>query len=111
MADPGFPRGGGAKPRGGAPSYYLANFPRKLHENEEISGRGARGTRPPLDPPLTINTVQTSLFVFVRRCKVNQFRALLACVPRNFVIVHTNYGTTIRVKVFLTRRYLLGNAS
>ena len=56
MADPGFPRGGGANPRGGAPTYYLANFSRKLHENEEILGRG--GGRVPgarLDPPLVSN--------------------------------------------------------
>ena len=25
----------GTKPKRGAPTYYLANFPRKLHENEE----------------------------------------------------------------------------
>ena len=43
----------GALTQRGAPTYYLANFCRKLHENEEILGRG--GTRdacPPLDPPL-----------------------------------------------------------
>ena len=33
VADPGFPRGE-------APTYYLANFSRKLHENKEILGRG-----------------------------------------------------------------------
>ena len=26
VADPGFPRGGGANPRGGASTYYLVNF-------------------------------------------------------------------------------------
>ena len=53
VADPGFSRGGGANPKGGAPTYYLTNFCRKLHENEEILGRGgARDARPPLDPPL-----------------------------------------------------------
>ena len=50
VADPGFPRGGGAKPRGGAPTYYLANFSRKLHENEEISGQ--RGVGASLEPLL-----------------------------------------------------------
>ena len=49
MADPGFPRGGGANPKG-------ANFSQKLHENEEISGQmGGGGARPShlnLDPPL-----------------------------------------------------------
>ena len=46
MADPGFPRGGSANPKGGggAPTYDLAKFSRKLHENEEILGRG--GARP-----------------------------------------------------------------
>ena len=50
VADPGFPRGGGANPKGrGAPAYYLANFSRKLHENEEIWGqRGGRVPRAPL---------------------------------------------------------------
>ena len=46
VADPGFPRGGGANPKGGggAPAYYLVNVSKKLHENEEILGRG--GARP-----------------------------------------------------------------
>ena len=53
MADPGFPRGGALTPKGGAPTYYLVNFSRKLHKNEEILGQGgARPSRPPLDPPL-----------------------------------------------------------
>ena len=47
VADQGFPRGGGANPKGGAPTYYLANFSRKLHENEEILGQGGRPSRPP----------------------------------------------------------------
>ena len=60
MADPGFPRGGGANPKGGAPIYYLANFSRKLHENEEILSRGrARPSRPPLDPPLSASSLLT----------------------------------------------------
>ena len=50
VADPGFPRGEGANPKGGAPTYYLANFSRKLHENEEILGQ--RGGRASLAPPL-----------------------------------------------------------
>ena len=54
VADPGFPRGGGANPKGGAPTYYLANFSRKLDENEEFLDQrgGARPSRPSLDPPL-----------------------------------------------------------
>ena len=53
VGDPGFPRGGGANPKGGAPTYYLANFSRKLHKNEEILGRGGRASLAlSLDPPL-----------------------------------------------------------
>ena len=50
VADPGFLRGGGANPKGGgAPTYYLANFCRKLHENEEIlDQRGGASLAPPL---------------------------------------------------------------
>ena len=59
VADPGFPRGGGANPKGGVPTYYLANFSRKLHENEEILGQrgGAHPSCPPLDPPLEIKEI------------------------------------------------------
>ena len=64
VADPGFPRGGSANPKGGVPTYYLANFSRKLHENEEILGRGgARPSRPPLDPPLPVLTSYSFVFV------------------------------------------------
>ena len=55
VADPRFPRGGGANPLGGAPTYYLANFSQKLHEDKEmfaLGGRGACVPRAPLDPPL-----------------------------------------------------------
>ena len=43
-----FPEEGALTPKGGAPTYNLANFSRKLHENEEILSQGARGTRAPL---------------------------------------------------------------
>ena len=53
VADPGFPRGGGTNPKGGVPTYYLANFSPKLHENEEIlDQRGHASLASPLDPPL-----------------------------------------------------------
>ena len=42
-----FPEEGALTPKGGAPTYYLANFSRKLHENEEILGRGGRVPRAP----------------------------------------------------------------
>ena len=45
IADPGFPRGEGANPREGGPTYYLTNFSRKLNEN--FGPAGAR----PLCPP------------------------------------------------------------
>ena len=37
---------------GEAPTYYLANFSRKLHENEKILGRGHVSLALPLDPPM-----------------------------------------------------------
>ena len=52
-ADPGYPVGGGANPPGGAPTYDFAKFREKLHEIENILGRGgARAGRAPLNPPL-----------------------------------------------------------
>ena len=54
VADPGFPRGGGANSPGGAPTYDFAKFHQKLHEIERIwTPRG--GARPKfyyVDPPL-----------------------------------------------------------
>ena len=47
----GFPEEG-ALAQKGAPTYYLANFSRKLHENEEILGQKGGVPRAPLDPPL-----------------------------------------------------------
>ena len=43
VADPGFPRGGGANPKVGASTYYLVKNFLKLHENERIWTR---------DPPM-----------------------------------------------------------
>ena len=43
VADPGFPRGGGANsPGGGAPTYDFAKFSPKLHEIERIWTPGGR---------------------------------------------------------------------
>ena len=56
-ADPGFSVGGGTNPGGGggSPTYDFAKISKKLHEIENILGRGgapgAPGV-PPLDPPL-----------------------------------------------------------
>ena len=52
MADPGFPRGGGANSGGGAPTYDFAKFSQKLHEIETILTRGARPKFYYVDPPL-----------------------------------------------------------
>ena len=54
MADPGFPRGGGANSRGGAPTYDFTKFSQKLHLIERIwtPQRGRASLAPPLDPPL-----------------------------------------------------------
>ena len=41
------------QPLRGASTYYLTNFFRKLHENEEIlAQREGESPAPPLDPPL-----------------------------------------------------------
>ena len=58
VADPGFPRGGGANSPGGggAPTYDFAKFSQKLHEIERIWTRGGGGGAHPkfyyVDPPL-----------------------------------------------------------
>ena len=43
-----FSEEGALVPKGRARTYYFANFSRKLHENEEILGRGGREGRAPL---------------------------------------------------------------
>ena len=59
VADPGFPRGGGTNPQGGAPGYDFIKISQKLHEIKENLARGGGGARPlrptPLDPPLSIS--------------------------------------------------------
>ena len=45
----------GAPTPEGAPTYYLAKFSQKLHENEILAQKGTQGTRAPsFDPPLEI---------------------------------------------------------
>ena len=62
VADPGFPRGGGANFPGGRQHTILPKFPKKLHEIERIwtPRGGARPLRPPLDPPLVCNVIDDS---------------------------------------------------
>ena len=46
VADPGFPRGGGANSPGGASTYDFAKFSQKLHEIERIwTPRGGRASK------------------------------------------------------------------
>ena len=68
MADPGFPRGGGANSPGGAPTYEIAKFSEKLHEIERIwtPRGGARPSRPPLDPPMVTDSIQTPFCSMLR---------------------------------------------
>ena len=63
LADPGFPRGGGRQLQRGAPTYYLANFSRKLNENEEILGQ--RRERASLELTLRSATVKCRTFFLV----------------------------------------------
>ena len=68
-----FPVEGAVTPKGGVPTYYLANFSRKLHENEEILGQKGSALAPPLDPPL-------SRYRRCGCCWVNIWSSLLLCV-------------------------------
>ena len=68
VADPGFPRGGGANSRG-APTYDFAKFSEKLHEIERIwtpSG-GARPKFYYVDPPLVtlVKVIRTAISLVV----------------------------------------------
>ena len=57
VADPGFPRGGGANSPGGMPTYNFAKISQKLHEIERIWTPRGGGARPKfyyVDPPLTL---------------------------------------------------------
>ena len=63
VADPGFPRGALTAER--APTYYLANFVQKLHEDEEILGRGGVG-RTRLSCPAISSTGHTILFQIIK---------------------------------------------
>ena len=46
-----FPEEGALTPKGGMPTYYLANFSRKLHENEEILGQRGGASLAHTPPP------------------------------------------------------------
>ena len=59
-----FPEEGALTPKGRVPTYYLANFSRKLHENKEIWGQRGGG-RASLMPPLRSATVSYTASPFV----------------------------------------------
>ena len=56
VADPGFPRGGGANSPGGRQHTILPYFPKNCMKLKEFGppGRGCTSLVPPLDPPLDI---------------------------------------------------------
>ena len=56
VADPGFPRGGGANSPGGRQHMILPNFSKTAWNWKNLGpqGGGARPLRPPLDPPLKL---------------------------------------------------------
>ena len=69
----GFPRGGGANSRGGAPTYDFAKFSRKLHEIERIwtpGGHVVVKSVPPLFAVLSL------VLCFEFRNKCNDFMLL-----------------------------------
>ena len=52
MADPGFPRGGGQLPGGGALQYDFAKFPKNCMKLKEFGPPRDASLTPPLDPSL-----------------------------------------------------------
>ena len=53
-ADPGFPVGGGANPRGGRQHTILPNFPKNCMKLRKVWSVGGAPGVPPLDPPLRV---------------------------------------------------------
>ena len=58
VAEPGFPRGGGANSQG-APTYDFAKFSQKLHEIERIWAGGAHVPRAPLRSATALPSVSS----------------------------------------------------
>ena len=88
MADPGFPRGGALTLRG-APTYYLANFSQKLHENEDILGqKGGRGPScPPLDQPLVTDEDYLWSLGYLGNSTPDQLlNTMVFCVGKGFAL-------------------------
>ena len=75
-ADPGFPVGLGANPRGGAPTYEFAKFCKKLHEIEKILGR--RGRAPLFVIVLWIK-IEVTYFCINLTFKFKQYKKCQLC--------------------------------
>ena len=102
--DPRFPRGGGAKSRGG-PTYDFAKFSQKLHEIEKIWTRG--GAFPKfysVDPPLVWIfwcfspppcTLRSEAFINLSLIKLNMLCQQKVCPNLGVVIIYLN--TSFRV--------------
>ena len=91
MADPGFPRGGGANSPGGAPTYDFAKNSPKLHEIERIwAPRG--GARPKfyyVDPSLSMKGLSSVFFTWL------QSAALCKTVCPSFTLIFTSAPASI----------------
>ena len=55
VADPGFPRGGGANSRGGVPTYDFAKISKNCMKLKEFGPPGGRSKFYYVDPPLRIS--------------------------------------------------------
>ena len=76
MADPGFPRGGGANSPGGAPTYDFAKISQKLHEIERIcTPGGGRASKILLCRSVTevVRLLFTASFQFSQLAQLAQF--------------------------------------
>ena len=64
VADPGFPRGGGANSPGGRQHTILPNFPKNCIKLKEFGPPGGRvSLAPPLDPPLKVFLFKLAIYI------------------------------------------------
>ena len=70
MADPGFPRGGGANPEGGGGNLFLWSiFPKNYMKMIKIGPRGgAVLVSPPPDPPMNPSSIKAGDAPFFTGC-------------------------------------------
>ena len=78
MADPGFPRGGGANSPGGRQHMILPIFPKNCMKSKEFGPRGGASLAPPLDPPLQYSEARSTKRVLAHTPKA----ATTFCVLR-----------------------------